>query len=439
MTPIPGLANSGATRFDPFVAGFAADPYSHYAHWRARDPVHWGCAPDGMGEGCWYVFDYANARAALADDRFGLEIGRVVPPEFLPAPDPAHAPLLAMIGRWMIFRDPPDHTRLRRLMAPAFARTSVAALDFEIRSVVRCLTERVDDEAEIDLIADIALPLPVLVIARMLGIGDADYPLLRRCSQTLLGGIDLRRAEDSDAARRDAALAADELSDFLQFQINRAKAIGGAPALAGMIAALGDAIDDAELVANCALLLFAGHETTVNLIGNGLNALLRNSEARPRLAADRALLPLAIEELARFDSPSQMTFRFVMKPIRLGGKDLRPGQPLAVVIGAANRDPAAFTAPDRLDLGRDPNRHLSFGLGRHHCLGAGLARREAIAAFSAMLRRWPDMRLAGSNEDRSPSIGLRGLSRLNVFTGAPRRPPARDGSDADECREPVHT
>jgi cytochrome P450 len=408
------------TRFDPFLEGFTSDPYPQYAFWRAREPVHWGCAPDQLGAGCWYVFDHATALAALTDDRLGLEIGKVVPPEHLPTPAPEHAAFLSMIGKWMIFRDPPDHTRLRRAMAPAFGPAALARLEDEIAGIARFLFDQAEQRDTIDLIADIAFPLPVLVIGRMLGFTDADYPLLKRCSHALLAGIDLRRAEDGDRARRNATLAADELADYLRFRIRR-RDDGREDLLGRLIAASqGDSGDDNELIANCALLLFAGHETTVNLIGNGANALLRHPADHRALIADRNLLPAAIEELARYDSPSQMTFRFVMEPFELAGQLLQAGEPVGIVIGAANRDPSVFPDPDRLDLARSPNRHLSFGSGRHHCLGAALARQEVFAAYSLLLERWPDIELDEHRAVWAPSIGLRGLRELRV-----RRPGAR--------------
>lgn len=436
------IANRTRGRFDPFAEDFVSDPYPHYAFWRGHEPVHWGCAPDQAGQGCWYVFDHASALAALADDRLGLEIGRVVRPELLPTPAPEHAAFLAMVGQWMIFRDPPNHTRLRRAMAPAFGPAALAELEREIAVIARLLFEQAEERDSFDLIADIAFPLPVLVIGRMLGFADADYALLKRCSHALLAGIDLRRAEDGDRARRNAALAADEIADYLRFRIRRQRADRSQDLLGRLMAASADdSGDDNELIANCALLLFAGHETTVNLIGNGVNALLRHPSQYRALVHDRDLLPTAIEELARYDSPSQMTFRFVMEPFELGDKCLQPGEPVGIVIGAANRDPLVFNDPDRLDLSRAPNRHLSFGAGRHHCLGAGLARREALAVYSLILERWPDLELAERLEAWAPSIGLRGLRELRVCRRVSGRKTTKEACNAGHGKaddEPLH-
>jgi cytochrome P450 len=413
VTPLTNRVRQA--RFDPFVEDFKFDPYPHYAYWRSHEPVHWGCAPDQMGAGCWYVFDHATALDALADDRLGLEIGRVIPPELFPAPAPEHARFLAMIGQWMIFRDPPDHTRLRRVMAPAFGHVALAELEHMIDTTARLLLDQAGEKDLIDLIADIAFPLPVFVIGRMLGFADADYSLLKRCSHALLAGIDLRSADDGGEVRRNAALAADELADYLRFQIRRRRADCTQDLLGRLIAAsAAEAGDDNELIANCALLLFAGHETTVNLIGNGLNALLRHPAEHRALIADKSLLPTAIEELARFDSPSQMTFRFAMQSFKLGDKYLQRGEPVGILIGSANRESSVFNEPDRLDLARSPNRHISFGNGRHHCLGAALARKEAFAAYSLIMERWPDLELADPHEVWAPSIGLRGLRELQV-------------------------
>ncbi|WP_349370090.1 cytochrome P450 [Salinarimonas sp.] len=407
--------------FDPFARGFAENPYPHYAAWRARGPVQWGVAPDERAPGCWYVLGHAEAAAALTDDRLVLEPARVYGPDALPPPDPAHAAFDAMVSRWMIFRDPPDHTRLRRALMPAFTDAALAALAPQVQAIAEALVGAALRKGRFDLIADVAFPLPALVVARMLGLDEADYPLIARTSKALLAGIDLKRDADADALRAAAARAAEELEAHLRAAIARRRAVGGDDLLGRLVAATDGRPDgEAELVANCALVLFAGHETTVNLIGNGMLALLDHPAAQARLRAEPASWPRAIEELSRFDSSSQMTFRFVMEPLRLGGATLSPGDPVGIVIGAANRDPAVFADPDRLDVGRTPNPHLSFGRGRHSCPGAALARMEALAALRLLLQHTTALARDETPVVRAGSTGLRGLRTLPIRAQARR-------------------
>jgi cytochrome P450 len=251
-----------------------------------------------------------------------------------------------------------------------------------------------------------------MVIGRLLGIESSDLKLLKSWSRALLGGIDLKRAGDQETAYAQAAQAAQDIGLYLKDLLTRRRAAPRADLMSRLAAT--DDVSDEELIANCALLLFAGHETTVNLIGNGLLALLRHPRELRRLREERALLPTAVEELLRYDSPAQMTFRFAMQPMELAGRSLQTGEPVGIVIGAANRDPSEFPDPQALNLGRSPNRHLSFGNARHACLGATLARLEGQIAFETWLDLCPHARLTDEPQQWLPSRGLRGLARLHI-------------------------
>ena len=397
--------------FNPFSNTFLVDPYPHYARWRRGDGLHWGVSPDSNGAPCLYAFTHAYARQLLADDRFGLEFYRVVPPEYLPQPPPDALPFLGLVQQWMLFRDPPHHSRLRKCFAHAFTRAGLARYVPAIESITNGLLEDIATTPRVNWIEAFAYPLPVLVIATILGIPEVDFPLLKRWSCALLRGIDMRRAEESENALAEASRAAVEIQDYLSQLLSRRRHAPGTD-LASDLAGSSELAQE-ELVANCALLLFAGHETTVNLIGNGSLALLQHPRQLAALRAAPATLGTAVEELLRYDGPAQITFRYALQPIQLGEYGLQPGEPIGIVIGAANRDETQFERPDVLDLVRSPNRHLSFGSGRHTCLGSTLARLEAEAAFKGMLGMFARIELTGPPRWR-PSLGLRGLMHLPV-------------------------
>jgi cytochrome P450 len=401
-------------RLNPFEDAFLEDPYSRYSKWRRLASVHWGYPPEPSADGCWYVLGYAAARSALTDDRLGVELARALPEAPLPTPEAEFRPFFDLISRWMVFRDPPYHTQAKKLLAPWFVRSSVTELKAQIRRLAAALVEQHSRDAEVDVITALAFPLPVMTIALVLGIDHDELPLLKQWSHALLSGIDLKRAREAEAAYANAAQATEQLSSYLKGLIGLRRRHPSEDLLSTLVQTCGD---DDEIVAHAALLLFAGHETTVNLIGNGTLALLRNPSELELLRSRPDLIGTAIEEMARYDSPSQMTFRYVLEPYQLGGCEVRRGDPVAIVIGAANRDEAEFPHADRFDVRRSPNRHLSFGLGRHMCLGGTLARLEAEAALHELLRAFPRMELVAEPLQWAPSIGLRGLSHLRIRTG----------------------
>ena len=409
------VANAEPVGFSPFVPGYRDDPYSHYAFWRRTDPVNWGVAPDENGPGCWYLFRYEDARLALSDPRFCVDPTSVIPPEFFPQPPDEHVPLLDMLHRWFIFRDPPVHGVLREHAAHAFCTAALDRLQAQMDALAEDLVADILGNQEVDLIADLALPLPLRMIGRILGVPEADTPQLNIWSVALYHGLDLTGSKDYATRRANGATAALEISDYLYRHLDRVTAKGGQGLMAEMLTALGDTPEfRSEIIATGALLVFLGHETSVNLIGNGLRALIRHPDQFDRLRENPELIRSAVEEFARYDCSAQFTFRFVTEEMVLGGKTLSPGEPVGIVIGAANRDPEVFDRPDQFDVARRPNPHLSFGKGMHACLGAALARREAGAALSALVKACRRIEPLDSAQDWGAGIGLRGLRTLKV-------------------------
>jgi cytochrome P450 len=368
---------------------------------RERDPVH---RNDSIR--AWFLTRHADVNDLLRDERFssdGTQGERYVAP-----PAGRGRP-----GRSMLVVDPPDHTRLRNLVSKAFTPRMVERLRPRIESIAADLVEGLASGGpEADLIGRFAYPLPVIVIAEMLGVPARDRAQFQEWSAVVVRGLDpFLDAETQNAVfdARDALLA------YLRGIIGERRAEPADDLITAMIAArdTGDFLSEGELVAMCNLLLVAGHETTVNLIGGGTLSLLRNPEQLERLRREPALARTAVEELLRYTPPVQWTGRVATVELELGGRRIAPHQSVIGILAAANRDPEVFDDPDRLDVGRDPNPHVSFGRGIHFCLGAPLAKLEAQVALPMLLERFPDLRLAGEPEPR-PTWNLRGLARLPV-------------------------
>ncbi len=395
----------GAVEFNPFLPEFVADPYPFYARLRTEEPVHQ--SPMGL----WVLTRYDDVARVLRDPRFGRKgFDELVDARFGTEPG---QPGLATS---MLFRDPPDHTRLRTLVSKAFTPRVIEGLRPHIQQIVDGLLDRVRDGRRMDLIADLAFPLPVIVISEMLGVPAADRDRFRQWSLDVARSLDAialpvgpEVIERGNAARR-------ALADYFRGLIAERRQRPQADLLTGLIAAeeQGDTLSQPELLATCVLLLVAGHETTVNLIGNGMLALLRHPAELRKLSAEPALLPSAVEELLRWDSPVQRTGRIAATDVELGGTLIPKGALVSAVLGAANRDPAHFPEPDRLDLARPDNRHLAFGWGIHFCLGAPLARVEGQIAIGALARRLPGLALATDRPEWRESSALRGLRALPV-------------------------
>ncbi len=391
--------------FTPSDPAFVADPYPAYAVLRAGPRVQYDEAT-----GRWLVSRHADVDALLRDRRLGrsylhvathAEMGR-------PGEPPEHAPFWHVIRNGMLDVEPPEHTRLRRLVSRAFTPRTVERL----RATVEAVTERLVDEAlgrgTFDLISVVAEPLPVTVIAEMLGVPEADRHLLRPWSADICGMYEL---DPSPETARAAVRACEEFGAYL-VDLSRERRARPQDDLVTALVQVEELTED-ELVGTCVLLLNAGHEATVGVTGNGWWSLFRNPSELARLRADPSLLPTAVEELMRWDTPLQMFERWVLEELSLDGVRVPRGAELGLLFGSANRDPAVFADADRLDVGRDPNPHVAFGAGVHFCLGAALARLELQTSFGTVLRRMPRLELL-EEPVWAPGYVIRGLRELRV-------------------------
>jgi cytochrome P450 len=390
-----------------------ADPYPLYRALRQANPVLRLPVPNHAGAGVWLLTRHAEVQAVLRGPGYSVDRRRAE----IVRENAARLPLelLGEAGglRSMLLMDAPDHTRVRGLVSKAFTPRRVAALRPRIEAIVDGLLDAVRGEGRMDAIEDFAAPLPAIVIAELLGVPAEDHRQFKQWSGELVSGLAQGNPLET-LARVQRGL--EPLLAYLRQIIERRRREPRDDLISAMIAAQEerDALTDPELLATSNLLLVAGHETTTNLIGNGLLALLRHPEELARLRAEPGLLRGGIEELLRYDSPVQATVRVATEDAELGGKKIHRGALVVCGIGAANRDPAAFPDPERLDVGRAENHHLSLGFGPHFCLGAGLARLEAEVAFAALLTRLPGLRLASETVEFRPNPILRGLRALSL-------------------------
>jgi hypothetical protein len=392
-------------QFNPMDPDFVADPYPMYHRLRAEDPVH--RSPLGF----WVLTRYADVIAMLRDPRLIKEpIAAFVAARFgMAVPPPG-------LGLSMLDRDPPDHTRLRGLVSKAFTPRALEALRPGIQEIVNGLLDAVERRGSMDLIEEFAYPLPVRVICEMLGVPVRDHERFKQWGLDIARGLDaIMLPPDSEVGRR-SVTGRRGLADYFRELIAERRAAPREDMLSALIAAeeAGDKLNEEELLATCILLLVAGHETTVNLIGNGTLALLRHPAELRKLREHPGLIATAVEELLRFDGPVQRTARIPSEDITLGGQTIGKGEMVMPFLGAANRDAAQFPDPDRLDITRADNRHIAFGMGIHFCLGAPLARMEGQIAINTLLARLPRLALATDRPRFRQSLTLRGLETLPV-------------------------
>ncbi len=399
-----------ATLFRPDDPAFVADPYPAYTALRGGGRVHYDEATDH-----WLVPWYEDVDRLLRDRRFGRTYHHLASDQEMgrPSAPASHAPFWHLIRNGILDMEPPDHTRVRALVAKAFTPRMVDRLRPHVQAIVDGLIGDIEGAGEVDLISRVAEPLPVTVIAELLGVPHGDRHLLRPWSADICLMYELNPSEDS--ARR-AVAASVEFSDYLR-ALSRARRAN--PNDDDLISALsqvvveGERLTEDELIGTCVLLLNAGHEATVNVTGNGWWALFRNPDQLERLRADPSLVPSAVEELMRFDTPLQMFERWVLEDSEVGGAHIPKGSELGLLFGSANHDPTVFDRPDELDITRTPNPHLTFGAGTHFCLGAPLARVELATSFGTVLRRLPRMKLVREPEWK-PGYIIRGLRELRV-------------------------
>ncbi len=370
---------------------FLDNPYPVYHLLRQHDPVR------RMPDGSWFLTRYDDLQAVYRDNKrfssdkrveFGAKYGE-------------GTPLYRHHTTSLVFNDPPLHTRVRRLLAPAFTPRALKLLEHRFEALVARMLDRAAKNGGMDVIADFASALPVEIVGDMLAVPQEDRHLLRDWSLAILGALEpVLTPERNEQGTR----AVTEFEAYLETHIagweTRMAAREAEDAYGDVLSGLirgetGDKLTPAELVQNCIFLLNAGHETTTNLIGNGIAALLEWPQEKQRLIADPGLIRTAIEEFLRFESSNQLGNRRVVERVEIGGVTFEPGDLVTLCIGAANRDPAQFTDPDRLDVGRAPNRHLAFGAGIHACAGMSLARLEGQIAIAQLLARFPDFRSSG--------------------------------------------
>lgn len=391
-----------------------ADPFPAFARMRAEDPVHWSGAMKA-----WIITRHEDVKRIALDNR-SISADRLTP--FFEADrsrqDDRYPNLVRYLNQWMVFKDPPDHTRLRRLFNRAFTPSSVEALRPGIEAIIDLLLDGLDQRAargeSPDWIADFAYPLPAMVIMDLLGVPRGDLARVKEWSDEIALFIGTAQVAGNKYARAEAGARA--MADYFRGLVEARRVVPAADMISRLVLARdeAEALSDDEVIGTCILLLFAGHETTTNLIGNGLLYTLRFREQWERLAADRSLVPTAVEEWLRYDGPSGALARVVARDGEFGGRALRKGQRVFAFMNAANRDPEAFEAPDDFDIGRKVNPHLTFGHGIHFCLGAPLARLEAQIAADRVVARFPAMALAGTALDWHDSLILRGVKALPV-------------------------
>ena len=390
--------------FNPMDPEFLADPYPTYHRLRDEDPVHH--SPLDF----WVLTRYEDVVAVLRDPRFIKEpLVSVVAARFGVTVPPG-------VGLSMLDRDPPDHTRLRSLVSKAFTPRVVEGLRPRIQKIVDDLITRAEAVGRMDLIEEFAYPIPVNVICEMLGVPIGDHERFKGWSLDIARGLDsVWLPPESEIPKRSGA-ARHAIGDYMRGLIAERRASPRGDLLSALIAAeeAGDKLSEDELIATCILLLIAGHETTVNLIGNGTLALLRHPEELRRLRETPGLITSAVEELLRYDGPVQRTARITSTEVTIGGRTIGKGEMVMPFIGAADRDPSQFSDPDRLDLGRTDNRHIAFGWGIHFCLGAPLARVEGQIAIDTLVRRLPRLTLVDDEPEHRQSLTLRGLKALPV-------------------------
>jgi cytochrome P450 len=392
--------------WNPVADSYHHDPYPNYRALREKDPIHRSRLFDG-----WVVTRHADIAELLRDTRLSADDRNLrryeqnrqrLIEEGIMGPDERDNPTLLRL-------DPPDHTRLRTLVSKAFTPRAVESLRPRIEELVDELVGSLEGEA--DIISGLAVPLPVLVIAEMLGIPGEDRLRFRTWSDSIAKTLGLSTFDDIREARE----AQKELNEYLEPIAEERRREPREDLLSALVRAeeQGDRLSRSEVFETVSLLLVAGNETTTNLIGNALLALIRNPGEYQKLRGDPSLLPGAVEEFLRYDSPVQLTSRIVREDFEFRGKLFRKGQEIDVLLGAGNRDPEMFVDPERLDVTRTEVRHLSFSQGIHYCLGAPLARMEGAIAFAALARRFSRIEMNGKAL-RGRNIVLRGVKRLPV-------------------------
>jgi cytochrome P450 len=387
------------------------DPYPIYQALRDAGPVLLNEATGAVG-----LYGYDEVAAALRDSRLIAARSDHFFTWLEPEQQATFAPLASSQRNMMLFADPPEHTRLRGLVNKAFTPRVAESLRPRIQAIVDELLAPLNDAVEIDVMEALAFPLPVLVILELLGVPSRDRVRLKALSNAFAAFLGGSGGEPGVPEAANAGII--ELNDYFRDVIARRRVEPGVDLISGLIAAeeQGNVLSEDEMLATCVLLLVAGHETTTNLIGNGLLALLRDPAAKTAFMAADCNPRTAIDELLRYDSPVQITSRLTSEAMVLGDLEVEPGTFVDIWLAAANRDPARFAEPDTLNLARTDNRHMAFGYGIHFCVGAPLARLEGEIALRSLLARFPGLALAGEELTYHGTVVFRALTRLPVWT-----------------------
>jgi len=391
-----------------------ANPFPTFARMRTEDPVHWSPLMKA-----WLITRYDDVKRVTLNNEH-ISANRLTP--FFAA-DPARVPggienLMRYLNHWMVFRDPPEHTRLRKLFSRAFSSRSVRELRPGIEEMVHYLLDAIEARAArgepVDWISDFAYPLPATVIMDLLGVPREDLARVKVWSDEIALFIGTAQAAPDKYPRAEEGARA--MAEYFRDIVEERSAEPRDDMISHLVLVREEheTLTTDEVIGTCIMLLFAGHETTTNLIGNGFYHTMRNREQWERLLAEPALVPTAIEEWLRYDGPSGALARVIAADIAFGEKTLKKGDRLFAFMNAANRDPNQFDNADCFDLGRTPNPHLTFGHGIHFCLGAPLARLEGQIALAALIERFPGIRLNGPEPEWNDSIILRGMKSLPV-------------------------
>lgn len=395
------------TDHDILAPALVVDPYPYFHELLEHEPVHWN-----ERYKAWVVTRFDDVSALFRDPRISSD--RIS--SFLARLDAEEAeqldPVFSVLAKWMVFQDPPSHTRLRKLVARAFTVRSVERLRDDVQEVIDELIQEIGTPSHFDLIEAFAFPLPAIVIAKMLGVPPEDRDLFKGWSDDLISLL-FGAVEVADRRER-AQVGMLELTAYLRRLIEQARTTPDDNLISSLVRAeeAGDALTLDEVVATCVLLLFGGHETTTNLIGNGMLALLQHPGELAALQSDLGLLPAAVEEVLRFDGPAKVSVRSVREDLEVRGRTLRAGDRLFLVPAAANRDPRRFPDPDRFDIRRSDKGHMGFGFGIHYCLGAPLARLEGELALGAIVEHFPSAQLTTEELAWHPTLLSRGVTSL---------------------------
>lgn len=387
------------------------DPYPTYARLHEEGPLHYV----EVGKwAVWSIFSHAECAAIAKDPRLSAKRAKQM---LLPLPisrQSEFSELARMLGLWLIFMDPPEHTRLRKLLNKGFSAAAVEGLRTQAEAIVDQMLKPLKRGAEVELMSEFANPMPVRIISELLGVPQALHGTFVNASRAIavFRGNPNRTVEEARAAQ-DALI---ELTEFFRKTVAERRRNKGNDLISLLIdiEEEGEVLTEEELYAQCIALLFAGHETTRNLIGNGMYTLLQNPRQTAELREKPEMIRSAVEELLRYESPVQFTARVLKEDIEVCGQSIRKGWTVQCMLGAANRDPKQFKDPNQLDLKRLNNQHLAFSAGLHFCIGAQLARLEGQVALLNLVQRFPQMKLAGPRPEWASTFGFRGLKSLSV-------------------------